>query len=122
MANYTYRLYHTTTEETANAILANGFAPRAKPVQLSNSPWKIGTKGDTVVEVTIALEYDPNSELSEISFHPQTVECHHVLLTHDQLNNCRDTFRILSTDEKNALRSKYKTPGRPTPVDRDDDE
>ena len=38
------------------------------------------------------------------------------------LSNCRDTFRILQTDEKNAQRRKYGSPGVPTLVDRGDNE
>ena len=82
----------------------------------------IGTKGDTVIEVTIDLDYDPNSELVDVSFQPEAIEWCHVALRHDQLNNCRDTFRILPTEEKNALRRKHQTPGEPTLVDREDNE
>src|SRR5436305_43636 len=51
----TYTLYHVTSRQAADDVLLNGFKGE-EPIELSNSPWKIGAKGDTAIKVVMDLD------------------------------------------------------------------
>ena len=105
----TYTLYHVTNQEAAHTIIANGFAP-GKKVELSNSPWKIGTKGDTAIKVVIDLD----EEL--VSGKPGDKHKYHVHLAPETLNS-KAKLSILDPAERDRLRGAFGTPGAPTAED-----
>jgi hypothetical protein len=101
----TYTLYHVTSRQAADDILRNGFKGE-KPIQLSNSPWKIGTKGDTAIKVMIALD----GEL--VSGRPGDKHRFHVHLSAEILNN-EATLSLVDPVERDRLRQEFGTPGDP---------
>lgn len=99
----TYTLYHVTNRAAADAILAGGFAP-GKHVQMSNSPWKIGTKGNTAIRILIDIEEE------FMSFLPDTPGLFHVHLDPQTLNE-QAQLSIIDEEEMERLRREFGTPG-----------
>jgi hypothetical protein len=105
MSLLTYTLYHVTSRQAARDILLNGFKS-GKPVELSNSPWKIGTKGDTAIKVVIDLGEEP------VSGRPGDKHQFHVHLPPEVLNN-EATLSLVESAERDRLRQEFGTPGEP---------
>jgi hypothetical protein len=101
----THTLYHVTSRQAADDILVNGFKGE-KPIELSNSPWKIGTKGDTAIKVVIDLD----EEL--VSGRPGDKHRFHVHLPAETLNN-EATLSLVDPVERDRLRQEFGTPGDP---------
>jgi hypothetical protein len=98
-----YTLYHSTSPGAASTIMAAGFA--GNDIWLANSPWKIGVKGEQVIELTIDLD----EEL--MSFAPSDKEFAHVQLSSDFINAKVLTKRILDDAERTRLIEERKPPG-----------
>lgn len=98
-----YTLYHSTNPGAASAIMAAGFV--GDDIWLANSPWKIGVKGEQVIELTIDLD----KEL--MSFAPNDKEFAHVRLSSGFLNAGLLTKRIIDDAERNRLIVERKPPG-----------
>ena len=99
-----YKLYHATAFAAAQRILSDGFAADMD-IWLANTPWKIGVKGEALIEVVI----DFNEE--EMSFLPESTDFHHVILTGSFVNNNASSRRLVPSDEKNRLVEEFGPPG-----------
>jgi hypothetical protein len=98
-----YTLYHATDPAVAPAIMATGFV--ADDVWLANCPWKIGVKGEELIELTFDFEQDV------LSFPPDSDGFHHVVLSADFVTTKALSNRIVSGDEKKRLIEKFGPPG-----------
>jgi hypothetical protein len=98
-----YTLYHATDPAVRLAIMATGFV--GDDIWLANCPWKIGVKGEELIELTFDLE----QEL--ISFPPDSDGFHHVVLSAGFVNTKALSKRIVGGDEKARLIERFGPPG-----------
>lgn len=98
-----YTLYHATDAAAVPLIMAGGFV--GDEIWFGNTPWKIGVKGEELIELTMEFDED------ELSFLPDSPGFHHVVLSGDYVNEHALTKRVVGDDEKRRLIAKLGPPG-----------